>query len=273
MVGSNPSSPRRALHSDARARPALGRRLPGNRWSLSTVLDEANRLAVMGPVLATFDLPLGVPKSYLEAAARAPSWGAPSSFLDLLANACSTLGFFRGACEYVTNSNRSTAPVMRALLVALDEWADLGIEPPASNYPDTRRGTLATIQEVARTFPAIPGVTFPTVINGLEVLGFGPTFGSEGGRQTLLPPTHGTRYQVLVPTTDSDGHDVAGIHTVRRDARMLAEACRGVPGRDLSSGAPGVRGTTPGAPPAPRAGPARARAGPDHLPDAGARAQ
>ena len=120
----------------------------------------------------------------------------------------------RGACEYVTNSNRSTAPVMRALLVALDEWTDLGIEPPASNYPDTRRGTLATIQEVARTFPAIPGVTFPTVINGLEVLDFGPTFGSKGGRQTLLPPTHGTRYQVLVPTTDSDGHDVAGIHTV-----------------------------------------------------------
>ena len=120
----------------------------------------------------------------------------------------------RGACEYVTNSYRSTAPAMRALLVALDEWTDQGKEPPASNYPDTRRGTLATISEVARSFPQIPGVTFPTVINGLNTLDFGPTFGPQGGRQTMLPPVRGARYQVLIPTTDRDGHDVAGIHTV-----------------------------------------------------------
>ena len=120
----------------------------------------------------------------------------------------------RGACEYVTNSYRSTAPTMRALLVALDAWADRGIEPPRSNYPDTRRGTLATIDEVARTFPTIPGVTFPTVVNGLNALGFGPTFGPQGGRQTVLPPSHGAPYQVLIPTTDRDGHDVAGIRTV-----------------------------------------------------------
>ena len=64
----------------------------------------------------------------------------------------------RGACEYVTNTYRSAAPTMRALLVALDAWADRGIEPPASRYPDVRRGTLATVDEVGRTFPAIPGV-------------------------------------------------------------------------------------------------------------------
>ena len=120
----------------------------------------------------------------------------------------------RGACEYVTNSYRSTAPTMRALLVALDAWADEGIEPPRSNYPDTRRGTLATVDEVGRTFPTIPGVSFPTVVNGLNVLDFGPTFGSEGGRQTLLPPSVGAPYQVLIPTTDRDGHDVAGIRSV-----------------------------------------------------------
>ena len=120
----------------------------------------------------------------------------------------------RGACAYVTNTYRSAAPAMRALLVALDDWADRGIEPPASSYPDVRRGTLATVDEVARTFPAIPGVAFPTRVNGLDSLGFGPTFGSGGGRQTVLPPTRGGSYQVLVPTTDRDGHDVAGIHTV-----------------------------------------------------------
>ncbi|MYD72394.1 MAG: hypothetical protein F4W89_16870 [Acidobacteria bacterium] len=120
----------------------------------------------------------------------------------------------RGACEYVTNSFRSSAPASRALIVALDAWADRGIEPPPSNYPDVRRGTLATVDEVARTFPAIPGVTFPTRVNGLNAPGFGPTFGSQGGRQTVLPPVRGGAYRVLVPTTDRDGHDVAGIRTV-----------------------------------------------------------
>ena len=120
----------------------------------------------------------------------------------------------RGACAYVTNTYRSAAPAMRALLVALDAWADRGIEPPPSSYPDVRRGTLASVDEVARTFPAIPGVGFPTRVNGLDALGFGPTFGPQGGRQTVLPPTRGGSYQVLVPTTDRDGHDIAGIHTV-----------------------------------------------------------
>ena len=120
----------------------------------------------------------------------------------------------RGACAHVANTNRSAAPAMRALLVALDEWADRGVEPPPSNYPDVRRGTLATVDEAARTFPAIPGVSFPTTVNGLDALGYGPTFGSGGGRQSVLPPARGGSYQVLVPTTDRDGHDIAGIRTV-----------------------------------------------------------
>ena len=129
---------------------------------------------------------------------------------------------------------------MRALLVALDDWADRGIAPPESEYPDTRRGTLATIEEVARTFPAIPGVTFPTTINRLEVLDFGPTFGPPGGRQTLLPPAHGSRYQVLVPTVDRDGLDVAGICTLDIAVPVGTNAgwnlyAAGPRGRDLCS--------------------------------------
>ena len=146
----------------------------------------------------------------------------------------------RGACAYVTNTYRSAAPAMRALLVALDDWADRGVEPPTSAYPDVRRGTLATVDEVARTFPGIPGVAFPTRANGLDALGFGPTFGSRGGRQTVLPPTRGGSYRVLVPTTDRDGHAVAGIHTVDIAApvgtntgwNLLAPGPRG---RDLCS--------------------------------------
>ena len=145
-----------------------------------------------------------------------------------------------GACAYVTNTYRSAAPAMRALLVALDDWADRGVEPPPSAYPDMRRGTLATVDEVARTFPAIPGVTFPTRVNGLDALGFGPTFGAGGGRQTVLPPTRGGSYRVLVPTTDRDGHDVAGIHTVDIAAPVGTNTgwnlhAAGPRGRDLCS--------------------------------------
>ena len=89
-------------------------------------------------------------------------------------------------------------------------------------------------------FPVIPGVAFPTRVNGLDALGFGPTFGSQGGRQTVLPPTRGGSYRVLVPTTDRDGHAVAGIHTVDIAApvgtntgwNLLAPGPRG---RDLCS--------------------------------------
>ena len=77
-------------------------------------------------------------------------------------------------------------------------------------------------------------------MNGLDALGFGPTFGSQGGRQTVLPPTRGGSYRVLVPTTDRDGHAVAGIHTVDIAApvgtntgwNLLAPGPRG---RDLCS--------------------------------------
>lgn len=119
-----------------------------------------------------------------------------------------------GECRNITNTYRSSAPAMRALLVALDAWVDQGVVPPESQYPDPRRGTLGAVEEVARTFPRIPGVEFPTVINGLSALNFGPLFGPRGGRQTLLPPTRGAQYQALVPTVDEDGHDVAGIRSI-----------------------------------------------------------
>jgi hypothetical protein len=120
----------------------------------------------------------------------------------------------RGTCANVTNGYFSYAPVMRALLVALDAWVDGGVEPPASDYPDVRNGTLTTLAVAASEFPSIPGVTFPTVVNGLTSFDFGPLFGSRGGRVTVLPPVRGRSYRVLVPMPDQDGHDLAGIRTV-----------------------------------------------------------
>ena len=119
-----------------------------------------------------------------------------------------------GTCAYPVNGNRSYATLLRALIVALDAWADGGVEPPPSVYPEVRDGTLVTVAEAAAAFPAIPGVTFPRVVNELDLLDFGPGFGSTGGHVTELPPLRRGRYQVLVPKPDADGIDEVGIRTV-----------------------------------------------------------
>jgi hypothetical protein len=99
-------------------------------------------------------------------------------------------------------------------MVALDDWADRGIAPPKSVYPDRRNGALVTLDEAAKAFPKIPGVTFPTVVNQARLLNYGPAFTSTGGRLTMLPPRPGATYLALVPKSDSDGHDLGGIRTV-----------------------------------------------------------
>jgi hypothetical protein len=73
---------------------------------------------------------------------------------------------------------------------------------------------LVSLDEARAAFPNIPGVEFPTALNGLEVLNFGPEFSSIGGRLTVLPPLIGPSYMMFVPRPDSDGLDIAGVRTV-----------------------------------------------------------
>ncbi len=115
-----------------------------------------------------------------------------------------------GMCENATNPNYH-GPTVRALLMALDAWADSGVEPPASNYPNRRGGTLVPLATAQNAFPNIPGVTFPPMLNELQLLDFGPLFDSEGGILTELPPLLGPGYKLFVPEPDSDGIDIAGI--------------------------------------------------------------
>jgi len=115
-----------------------------------------------------------------------------------------------GTCENATNPVYH-GPTLRALLMALDAWADRGVKPPDSNYPTLQAGTLVSIDDARRIFPKIPGLNFPTMVNGVELLDFGPGFTPEGGRLTQLPPRVGARYNVYVPKPNEDGLDVAGI--------------------------------------------------------------
>jgi hypothetical protein len=86
---------KRAIYvADVAAREV--RRLDASWWSVSAVLSEAARLASRGPVLATFDAPLGIPETYLAAAARVPSWRSPTTFLEFLTQAHCSPNFFEG---------------------------------------------------------------------------------------------------------------------------------------------------------------------------------
>ncbi|GAC1542325.1 MAG: alpha/beta hydrolase domain-containing protein [Myxococcales bacterium] len=122
-------------------------------------------------------------------------------------------------CRHPTNPNFH-GPTLRALLMALDAWADRGVSPPRNRAPDVRNGTLVPLEEAREAFPDIPGVEFPVALNELEVLQYGPGFGPAGGRLTVLPPVLGSSYDVLVPLPDRDGIDAPGIRPIETRAPL-----------------------------------------------------
>ena len=117
-------------------------------------------------------------------------------------------------CENPTPSSGITETA-RALLVAMDQWADQGIEPPPSNYPRIENGTLVPVRAYDFIFPPIPGVPVPRTLNQLELLNFGPLFGRFGGVLSFQPPLLGPRYMQFVPRPDQDGLDIAGVRPVQ----------------------------------------------------------
>jgi Alpha/beta hydrolase domain len=91
-------------------------------------------------------------------------------------------------------------PFMRALLVALVEWVEHGIAAPDSRFPSRAAGTLVPFGEARGTFPTLPGVNFPAVLNELRLRD-----------HSVEPPTEGTPYPVFVQSTDADGNALGGI--------------------------------------------------------------
>ena len=116
-----------------------------------------------------------------------------------------------GVCQYGLQRGAPLNHTFRALVVAMDQWVDLGIRPPKSNYPRLENGTFVPLAQYRAAFPTIPGVMPSTLQNEVDILNFGPRFNAEGGLQELLPPAHGTRYQVYQARADSDGNDVEGV--------------------------------------------------------------
>ena len=111
--------------------------------------------------------------------------------------------------------------MQRALWTDLDEWSTRGIEPPHSEVPKLRDGTLVPpLPQDGVGFPHIPGVTYTGLKTTRYRFNLGPDF-----YQTFVPtinppvitppyednPANGTIYPSYVPKTDSDGNDIAGI--------------------------------------------------------------
>lgn len=108
-----------------------------------------------------------------------------------------------GFCQYANNPAQQ-APAVRMLLDRLVDWARIGKEPPASRYPRLEDFMLTPPEQDAVGFPDLRriGVQYPEVINELVLVSY------EGGRAR---PDRSRRYQLHVPMTDADGHDIAGL--------------------------------------------------------------
>jgi hypothetical protein len=93
----------------------------------------------------------------------------------------------------------------------MDEWVSGGVEPPARRIPPVADGTLVPpLPQTSQGFPEIPGVKYNGRMHTGDRFDYGPQF--DKGILTILPPRLvGTPYPALVPKTDPDGNDIAGI--------------------------------------------------------------
>jgi hypothetical protein len=105
----------------------------------------------------------------------------------------------KGPCQQEQNP-AFRGPVMRALLVALDEWATKGTPPPENQIPTRQNETLVSEEVSIHSFPTLPEVQHIGQAN--------PTYVLYG---TVTAKSPQTQYPTLVPKTNSDGNDLGGI--------------------------------------------------------------
>ncbi|MEO8135083.1 MAG: alpha/beta hydrolase domain-containing protein, partial [Betaproteobacteria bacterium] len=119
-----------------------------------------------------------------------------------------THGIADKQCEQLTNVTHP-GPLLRALVVDLDEWVVKNTAPPESRVPKIADRTLVAPDDVS--LPKIPGVTFEHLYNGSGDRDFGPRVRNNSGVVDLLIPRTVAVHKVLVPQVDKIGNDIAGI--------------------------------------------------------------
>ncbi len=98
--------------------------------------------------------------------------------------------------------------VMRALLVAMNNWISTGATPPESQIPHVAKDNLVEIS--ALSFPKIPGIALPKEPTPVFRLDWGPDFRTKG-IIAFEPPKIGSRFTVLIPQVNTDGNETSGI--------------------------------------------------------------
>ncbi|MGH7815928.1 MAG: alpha/beta hydrolase domain-containing protein, partial [Candidatus Binatia bacterium] len=101
--------------------------------------------------------------------------------------------------------------VLRALMVAMDQWVTRGIPPPPSQYPMIAARNLVPTNQQTTGFPKIPGVRYADLHNRQLFLDYGKNI--LRGKMDVHPPKPigNGAYKILVPRVDKDGNDRAGI--------------------------------------------------------------
>jgi hypothetical protein len=98
--------------------------------------------------------------------------------------------------------------IMRALLVAINNWITTGAEPPESQLPRIGKDNLVEVS--ALNFPKIPGIALPKEPTPVFRLNYGPDFRTKG-IIAFEPPKIERRFRVLIPQVDKDGNETSGI--------------------------------------------------------------
>jgi Alpha/beta hydrolase domain len=104
-----------------------------------------------------------------------------------------------GICQQLSNP-LDYAPVLRAVVVALEQWVEDGRRPPPTRYGSVDAGTLVPPDQESTGFPSIPDVRYNGLLNGLRL-----------NDHSVQPPAEGEPYPVLVSKADADGNSVAGL--------------------------------------------------------------
>ena len=97
--------------------------------------------------------------------------------------------------------------VLRALLVAMNQWVTTGKEPPPSAVPTLARSELVRAESFRFPLLDIPAPRRPHRPYRLD---FGPEFLSRG-IITREPPALDQPYPILVPAVDEDGNETSGV--------------------------------------------------------------
>ncbi|MDB5365919.1 MAG: hypothetical protein JWM77_1846 [Rhodospirillales bacterium] len=101
-------------------------------------------------------------------------------------------------------------PVMRAILVALEDWVRTGKAPPPNAHPRIADGTLIAVADYKREFPKLTDVALPAGNLVPPRLDLGSRWASERIVEQVPPSVTG-HYTTLVPAPDHDGNDRGGI--------------------------------------------------------------